>query len=180
MLWYDPLLKCFNSYLIGGLQRVVLNGLYSNWNEVKSGIRQVSLLGPALFFLICQWHAKLYNWNYAGNVCWRFKVLQMQWIKNDFDIIQTYLNHLQRWSLANEMTFQPKKFENLRVSRKRTSPRRSYSIDGTCLKVVSSVEDMSIMVIKDLTWPDRARCLAYRTFGFLKIKTRSSRYTCQW
>ena len=76
----DPLLKCFNSYLISSLQRVVLNGLYSNWNEVKSGIRQVSLLGPALFFLICQWHAKLYNWNYAGNVCWRFKVLQMQWI----------------------------------------------------------------------------------------------------
>lgn len=99
---------------------------------------------------------------------------------DDFDTIQTYLNHLQRWSLANEMTFQPKKFENLRVSRKRTSPRRSYSIDGTCLKVVSSVEDMSIMVIKDLTWPDRARYLAYRTFGFLKIKTRSSRYTCQW
>ena len=99
---------------------------------------------------------------------------------DDFDTVQTYLNHLQRWSLANEMTFQPKKFENLRVSRKRTSPRRSYSIDGTCLKVVSSVEDMSIMIIKDLTWPDRARYLAYRTFGFLKIKTRASRYTCQW
>ena len=46
----DPLLKCFNSYLIGGFQRVVLNGLYSNWKEVKSGIPQVSLLGPTLFF----------------------------------------------------------------------------------------------------------------------------------
>ena len=50
----DPLLKCFNNYLVGGFQRVVLNGLYSNWNEVKSGIPQVSLLGPTLFFLICQ------------------------------------------------------------------------------------------------------------------------------
>ena len=53
---------------------------------------------------------------------------------DDFDTIQTDLNHLQRWSLANEMTFQPKKFENLRVSRKRTSPRRSYSIDAPVLK----------------------------------------------
>ena len=53
---------------------------------------------------------------------------------DDFDTVQTYLNHLQRWSLANEMTFQPKKFENLRVSRKRTSPRRSYSIDAPVLK----------------------------------------------
>ena len=76
----DPLLKCFNSYHIGRLQRAVLNGLYSNWNEVKSGIPKASVLEPTLFFLICQWHAKLYNWDYAGNVCWRFKVLQMQWI----------------------------------------------------------------------------------------------------
>lgn len=75
---------------------------------------------------------------------------------DDFDTIQTDLNHLQRWSLTNEMTFQPKMFENLGVSRKRTSPRRSYSIDGTCLKVASSVKDMSIMVIKDLAWPDHA------------------------
>ena len=49
---------------------------------------------------------------------------------DDFDTIQADLKHLQRWSLANEMTFQLKKFENLRVSRKRTSPRRSYSIDA--------------------------------------------------
>ena len=119
---------------------------------------------------------------------------------DDFDTIQTDLNHLQRWSLANEMTFQPKKFENLRVSRKRTSPRRSYSIDGTCLKVASSVKDISITVIRDLTWPDHARYLVYnnnnnndrlfnllqqklnykapyRILGFLKIKTHSSRYT---
>ena len=45
----DPLLKWFSSYLNGRLQRVILNGLYSNWNEVKSGIRQGSLLGPTLF-----------------------------------------------------------------------------------------------------------------------------------
>lgn len=32
------------------------------------------------------------------------------------------------------------------------------------------------MVIEDLTWPDHARYLAYRTFGFLKIDALKSLY----
>ena len=134
MLWYDPLLKCFNSYLIGGLQRVVLNGLYSNWNEVKSGIPKVSLLEPTL---ICYFLYVNDMPNFTTTLAMFVddsKCYKCNESPDDFDTIQTDLNHLQRWSLANEMTFQLKKFENLRVSRKRTSPRRSYSIDAPVLK----------------------------------------------
>ena len=60
---------------------------------------------------------------------------------------------------------------NLRVSRKHISPVYSYSLDGTSLKVVSSVKDLGVMVTKDLTWSNHVRYVtakANRMLGFIK------------
>ena len=89
----------------------------------------------------------------------------------DFDIIKGDLDNLLCCSLANEMNFQPSKCENLRVSRKRISPVRSYSLDSTSLKVVSSVKDLGVIVTKDLTWSKHVRYVtakAKRMLGFIK------------
>ena len=89
----------------------------------------------------------------------------------DFDIIQDDLDNLLCWSLANEMNFQSSKCENLRVSIKRISPVRSYSLDSTSLKVVSSVKDLGVMVTEDLTRSNHVRYVtakANRMLGFIK------------
>ena len=68
----------------------------------------------------------------------------------DFDITQGDLDNLLYWSLANEMNFQPSKYENLEVSRKRISP---------------------VMVTKDLTWSNHVRYVtakSNRMIGFIK------------
>ena len=44
-----PLLSWFQSYLDGRVQRVALEGNFSNYKTVKAGVPQGSILGPLLF-----------------------------------------------------------------------------------------------------------------------------------
>ena len=46
-----PLIDLLGNYLKNRKQRIVINGLYSNYFQIKSGVPQGSVLGPLLFLI---------------------------------------------------------------------------------------------------------------------------------
>ena len=67
--------------------------------------------------------------------------------------------------------FQPTKCSNLRISRKRLSPPRSYVLNGINVEVVTAEKDLGIMIANDTFWKDHFVMIvakANRMLDFLK------------
>ena len=69
------------------------------------------------------------------------------------------------------MYFQPTKCSNLRISRKRISSYRSYSINGIDVEVVSTEKDLGVVIVNDTSWEDHVLMIvakANRLLGFMR------------
>ena len=90
---------------------------------------------------------------------------------SDYLHLQQDLDALSNWSLRNELFFQPTKCSNLRISRKRLSPPRSYVLNGINVEVVTAEKDLGIMIANDTSWKDHLVMIVAkpnRMLGFLK------------
>ena len=90
---------------------------------------------------------------------------------SDCSAVQTDLSALNSWSVENEIYFQPSKCHNLRISRKKASPARLYTVNGTTVEMVVKEKDLGITITKDLTWNNHLKAIvskANRKMGFIK------------
>ena len=145
----DPLLSWLCSYLVGRQQRVVLNGTCSTWSDVGSGVPQGSILGPILFLLFINDMPNAVSSARIAMFADDSKCYKIIGQESDIVNLQQDLDALFAWSLCNEMHFQPAKCKNVRISRKRVSPPRTYSLNGIDLEVVKSEKDLGVMIVND-------------------------------
>lgn len=167
----DPLLTWFYSYLVGRQQRTVVNGACSTWTDVDSGVPQGSLLGPILFLLFVNDMPNEISNATLAMFADDSKCYQVIGKESDFVSLQRDLDAVFAWSLRNELYFQPSKCKNLRISRKRISPSRTYKLDGIDLEVVKSEKDLGVVIAHDTTWKEHIVLIvakANRMLGFIK------------
>ena len=141
------LLSCWKT-----TQRVVVNGTCSTWSEVGSGVPQGSILGPILFLLFINDMPNTVSSARIAMFADDSKCYKIIGQESDIVNLQQDLDALFAWSLCNEMHFQPAKCKNVRISRKRVSPPRTYSLNGIDLEMVKSEKDLGVMIVNDTSW----------------------------
>ena len=136
------LLMFFQDYLNNRKQRVVLNGSYSSYSTIESGVPQGSVLGPLLFLIYINDLEK----NIKSNIKFFADDTMLFSIVNDPAISANNLNHdldiIQRWAYQWKMEFNPdptKQANEVLFSCKKSSPNHPQLIFNGI--VVSKVND---------------------------------------
>ena len=170
-------LKWIDSFLCFRQQRVVVNGVKSDWAPVLSGVPQGTVLGPLLFSLYIndissdiESEIRLFA---DDCVCYRE-------IKDEEDTLklQRDIDRLGSWARKWGMRFQPVKCNMMQLTRKRINKiHASYTLEGTNLENVESIKYLGVTITSDLRWNTHVSNVctkANRTLGFL----RRNLYSC--
>ena len=141
------------SYLTVRKQRVVLDGVCSDWLPIASGVPQGSILGPLLFLVYAN---DAPNYIQSQSTIALFaddsKLYKSIDGPDSSNHLQHDLDNLNKWSLDWAMDFNKSKCQTLRISRKKTRRNVCYKLDGQQIKSVECVTDLGITISNDLSW----------------------------
>ena len=143
------LLMFFQDYLNNRKQRVVLNGSYSSYSTIESGVPQGSVLGPLLFLIYINDLEK----NIKSNIKFFADDTMLFSIVNDPAISANNLNHdldiIQRWAYQWKMEFNPdptKQANEVLFSCKKSSPNHPQLIfNGIVVSKVNDQKHLSLI-----------------------------------
>ena len=170
------LLQWFQSYLTCRLQRVVSNGVHSEWSNVSSGVPQGSILGPILFlisindlpsvlkysnYLLYADDAKFYKTVYDLHVCLKLQL--------DLNSIALWC---QSWKLSLNMSkccITSFTLNNLQIS-------FDYTLNCTKFLRVTIIKDLGIFLTSNLNFnvhTDFVNKKARKVFGYVVRNCKS-------
>ena len=160
-----------SDYLSEWKQRVVVEGISSEYLDVTSGVPQGSILGPLLFLLYVNDLPDVASNSTVALFADDSKCFNIIESSSDHHLLQQDLDAMCDWSLSWQLKFNTSKSFLLRISRKRFPSTSSYSLDNQLVKSVASHNDLGVVISNDLKWsPHIAKCTskANRMLGFLR------------
>ena len=150
------LLMFFQNYLHNRKQHVVLNGSYSSYSTVESGVLQGSVLGPLLFLIFINDLER----NIKSNIKFFADDTMLFSIVKDPAISATNLNHdldiIQKWSHQWKMEFNPdptKQANEVLFSYKKSSPNHPQLIfNGLSVVKVNDQKHLGLILDSRLSF----------------------------
>ena len=143
-------LAWIKEWLSGRQQRVVLNGEYSDWGEVRSGVPQGSVLGPTLFLMyindidLAVDVSGSFLLKFADDTKWAMVVETEEQRR----IFQEGIRRLEAWSTEWQMLFNEDKCHILHLGGK--NAKFSYSMGGRVLEEVDNEKDLGVIIHSSL------------------------------
>ena len=155
------LLEWIKSYLNSRKQRVVINGIESDWIYINAGVPQGSILGP-LFFLI-------FINDIVLEVNCSIKLFAddttIYVVINNVNAAGELLNHnldkVHKWSEKWLVNFNPQKTESLLISRKNQPVNHPpLLMNDIPVKEVDKHKHLGLIFNNKLHWGDHINCIS--------------------
>lgn len=172
------LLRFVRSYLKDRQQRVAIDGSFSSWQPVRSGVPQGSVVGPVLFVLFINDIVNEVSPDtnvllYADDMkIWR--TIESQ---SDGLSLQAEINSLLQWSIDNKMKFHPSKCKVIRSTMKREPINCQYTMNGIDLELSDSEKDLGILVNSKLSFRAHRNLILARASHKLGLVKRNCSLT---
>ena len=156
------LLQWVRSFLISRFQRVVINGSYSDWLPVRSGVPQGSVLGPLLFLLyIDDLHNVVSNSTlklFADDVALYREVK----CSADCSLLQQDLDNISSWTTKWQLRLNASKCGVFPISNKRKPLTYKYEINGAIISWISIVKYLGVYIQSNLSWSHHCRTVSVK------------------
>ena len=141
------LLEWIRDWLRGRRQRVVVDGCFSEWVEVKSSVVQGSVLGTLLFIIFINdidEDARVWCRKFADDTKGAMVVEQ----EEDARVMQEEIDKMAAWAGMWRMQFNVDKCKVMHVGRRNL--RVTYTMDGRELEVTDVEKDLGVLVSDNL------------------------------
>ena len=158
------------TFLTERKQRVVVNGEYSDWVSVTSGVPQGTVTGPLWFLIFIN--------DLPNNISSKIRLFADDCViyrtirgPSDADLLQQDLHKLTEWQNKWLMRFNEKKCYVMRIAQARSPLQFEYTLNGSQLQSTSCHGYLGVDISSDLKWNQhifRTAAKANRALGFVR------------
>ena len=148
-----PLLEWFQSYLENRFQRVAIEGCVSDYQKVKAGVPQGSILGPLLFLIYINDIVS----DIKSNIRLFADDTSLYLIVEDpeiaADLMNSDLDKIHQWAKSWLVNFNPNKTEQLIISRKAVPPvHPKLEMNNVEIQKVNCHKHLGLIINKTCSW----------------------------
>lgn len=172
----DPqTLRWITAFLNHRRQRVRIDGHFSEWAPVTSGVPQGSVLGPLLFLLYINDISDGVNSQIGlfADDCIVHRTILGQ---GDENALQNDLDSLQRWSDRWLLKFNVSKCNHLRFSASKKSVKPNYKIAGGVIPKVSAATYLGVTLQENFKFSKHIENIVKKCNSILFLLRRNLKY----
>jgi len=161
-------LSWINSWLENRRQTVYVDGEYSDWEKVTSGVPQGSVLGPVLFLIYINDIDENLRSKF-GKFADDSKLLKSISSQEDVDTVRNDLKVLEDWAEKWQMQFNVDKCSVVHLGR--NNPGSEYKLGDKALRVSDNERDLGVIVDKNLKFSEQCKSVAGKansTLGMIR------------